>query len=137
MKKPDEPRISSLGYALLSLPARRNRSGYELTRLTSAARDSLLWSAGHSQVYPELPKLADAGFVRFAPVPQALRPDKKVYSLNETGAAAVKAWVRLPPKSAPDRRGLTVMAHATWLIDPADAVAIFRDQVERMQTQIA
>ena len=99
MKKSDEPRISSLGYALLSLLARRDRSGYELSRSTSAPRDSLLWSAGHSQIYPELGKLANAGYVSFAAVAQARRPDKKVYRLSEAGARALKAWVRLPPST--------------------------------------
>ena len=61
MRKYDESRISSLGYALLSLLSRRNRSGYELSHSTSPPLDSLLWSAGHSQIYPELAKLADAG----------------------------------------------------------------------------
>jgi DNA-binding PadR family transcriptional regulator len=87
-------------------------------------------------MYPELAKLADAGFVRFSPVQQARRPDKKVYSLNETGAEALKTWVRLPPKPAPDRRELTVKAHAVWLIDRADAAAMFQDQVERTETEI-
>lgn len=137
MKKSDVPRISSLGYALLSLLARRDRSGYELSRSTSAPRDSLLWSAGHSQIYPELGKLADAGYVSFAAVAQARRPDKKVYRLSEEGARALKAWVRLPPKPAPDRRELSVKAHAAWLIEPAEAATLFRDQAARTEAEIA
>lgn len=136
MRNSDNPRISSLGYALLSLLARRNRSGYEMSHSTSPPLDSLLWSAGHSQIYPELAKLADAGYVNFAAVAQARRPDKKVYRLSEAGSLALKSWVRQPPKPAPDRRELTVKAHAAWLIDPAEAAKVFRDQAERTRAEI-
>ena len=137
MANQSEPRISSLGYALLSLLARRDRSGYELSRATSTPRDRLLWSAGHSQIYPELAKLADAGFVSFAEVAQARRPDKKVYRLTETGEAALRRWVRTPPRPAPERRELAVKAHAAWLIDPKEAAAMFRDVARRTRGGLA
>ena len=53
---------STLGFALLGLLARQPRTGYELSQ---ALRRPIgyFWTAGHSQVYPELARLDAAGYI--------------------------------------------------------------------------
>ena len=81
---------SKLGYAILALLARQPGTGYELS---ARARRPLgyFWSARHSQVYPELQKLLDAGLVSFSPAPGPGPLDKKVYSLTRARARQERA----------------------------------------------
>lgn len=128
--------VSSLGYALLCLLARRDRTGYELSQFTKPPRNRLLWSAGHSQIYPELAKLTEGGLVAFSEIAQASKPDKKVYRLTEAGRSNLRSWVLKPPKSAPSRNELNLKTHASWLVDPTEAAEMFRARSEIAEDEI-
>lgn len=132
-----QKKVSSLGYALMCLLARRDRSGYELSLFTSPPRNYLLWSARHSQIYTELAKLADAGLVAFSHVAQESRPDKKVYRLTEKGRQNLRDWILQPPKTAPFRQELNLKSRACWLVDPKEAAEIFGEQAGMARAQIA
>ncbi|MDQ3842337.1 MAG: PadR family transcriptional regulator [Actinomycetota bacterium] len=43
------------------------------------------WSARHSQIYLELARLEEGGYVTHQVVEQKDRPNKKVYQLTDTG----------------------------------------------------
>jgi DNA-binding PadR family transcriptional regulator len=120
----------------MCLLARRDRSGYELSLFTAPPRNFLLWSAGHSQIYPELAKLTEAGLVDFSRVSQPRRPDKKVYRLTEPGLDALRRWVLEPPRRTPVRQELMMKSHGCWLADPAGAAALFRSEAEIAETEI-
>ena len=72
---------------------RRNRSAeacvacpsvYDL-KLRMERRVGNFWSARHSQIYPELARLEEGGYVTHQVVEQKDRPNKKVYQLTDTG----------------------------------------------------
>jgi DNA-binding PadR family transcriptional regulator len=119
--------ISRLGYALLALIARQPSTGYELA---ARARRPLgyFWSARHSQVYPELGRLLDGGWVRFDAAPGPGPRDKKVYFLTDAGLAVLRGWVTEPPRPAPSRDDLLLKAYAVWTADPAAAAELFAGQ---------
>jgi DNA-binding PadR family transcriptional regulator len=128
--------ISKLGYAILALLARQPATGYELS--ARAGRPlGYFWAARHSQVYPELERLLEAGFVRFARAAGPGPRDKKVYSLTGAGLASLRAWVIQPPRPAPGRDDLLLKAYAAWTADPADAGHLFASQIGRHQDRLA
>lgn len=122
--------VTTLGYALLGLLAREALSGYDLAQLLRG-RVAFFWSARHSQIYPELARLEEAGLVRHEVVPQADRPDKKVYTIAEAGLAALRAWVTAPVAPAATRDELVLKAYSLWLADPREAAALLREQERR------
>ncbi len=127
---------STLGYALLGLLARAPLSGWDLAqRLDMPA--GYFWSAGHSQIYPELKKLERAKLVKHTKVEQRDRPDKKVYALTAAGRRALRRWVTTPLAPAPKRDELMLRVYSLWLADPADAVAFVRDQEAVHRRRIA
>ena len=83
----------SLRHSLLGLLAEQPRTGYELTRLFD---ESLLnvWPASHSQIYPELAKLAADGLIRQT---ASGSRGKKVYAITPAGLNEVMAWLRTEP----------------------------------------
>jgi len=128
--------ISRLGYAILALLARQPSTGYELS---ARARRPLgyFWSARHSQIYPELRKLLAQGLVRFTAGPGPGPRAKKVYSVTETGLAALREWVIQPPEPAPSRDDLVLKAYAAWTADPAAAGRLFAAQIAGHRERLA
>lgn len=68
---------STLGFALLSLLTRGPDTGYRLAQRIKAPIGHF-WTATHSQIYPKLARLADAGWVQLiegaGPGPRRRRP---------------------------------------------------------------
>lgn len=126
-------KVSTLGYALLGLLARESLTGYELTA-RMRERIGFFWGARHSQVYPELAKLEQRGFVVHRLVEQEGRPDKKVYSVSEAGMAALREWAGAPAGERPTRDELTLKAYSLWAAEPERAAAMFREQ-ERLHRE--
>jgi DNA-binding PadR family transcriptional regulator len=95
-------------------------SGYELAQRFEAAVGAT-WSAGHSQIYPELNRLADEGLIVTdgEPGPRG----RKTYRITGDGRAAVRAWLS---ETEPDRTVRDEAALRTfflWLMEPDDARA--------------
>ena len=56
--------MRTLKYAILGLLNQRDMSGYELMKQFESGLNEF-WSAKHSQIYPELAKLAEEGSVAY------------------------------------------------------------------------
>src|SRR5438128_5866482 len=91
--------ISTLGYALLALLARKSLSGYDLAQHMKRPI-GFFWQAQLSQIYPELAHLEDQGCVVHRVIVQEHRPPKKLYTITETGRSALGASVVQPPAPA-------------------------------------
>jgi DNA-binding PadR family transcriptional regulator len=127
--------MRTLGYAVLSLLAREDLSGYDLKRWMERPL-GYFWSARHSQIYPELARLEEEGFVTHRVEEQRGRPDKKVYGITARGREALKAWVTEPPSEMAVRDELVLKAYSIWLAEPGAAAALFREQERRHEKQL-
>jgi DNA-binding PadR family transcriptional regulator len=125
--------ISTLGYALLGLLARQARTGYELARSLDAPLGNF-WRAQHSQIYPELRRLLEAGLIEFEVVDGPGPRENKRYSLTGQGRIRLGTWVAEPPEPVPPRSELLLKVYSMWLADPAEAAALLRDQ-ERLHAE--
>lgn len=116
--------VSTLGYALLCLLTRGPATGYDLTR---RMREPIghFWVAQHSQIYPELARLAEAGHVEVregeGPGPRA----KKTYTITEGGRAALAEWLPEPPAFQP-RSEMVLKAYAANSADPARMAGMYQ-----------
>ncbi len=83
----------SLKHGLLGILDCGDMTGYELDRVF---RDSLafFWHAQTSQIYRELSVMEGLGWLSSTIVPQADRPNKKVYSLTAAGREELLRWLR-------------------------------------------
>ena len=128
--------MTTLGYAILGLLAREDLSGYDLTQRMKG-RVGYFWSARHSQIYPELARLEDGGFVTHSVVEQRDRPDKKVYQITDSGLEALKDWVTEPPPEKPTRDELPLKAYSVWLADGEEVARVFRAEGLKHEEQLA
>jgi len=127
--------VRTLGYAVLSLLSREDLSGYDLKRWMERPL-GYFWSARHSQIYPELARLEEEGFVVHHVVEQQERPDKKVYGITASGREVLRIWITEPPVERPARDELVLKAYSVWLAEPRAAAALFREQERRHEGQL-
>jgi PadR family transcriptional regulator AphA len=128
--------MTTLGYAILGLLSREELSGYDLTQRMKGPV-GYFWSARHSQIYPELARLEDGGYVTHRVIEQRERPDKKVYEITDEGLEALECWVTQPPMPRPTRDELTLKTYSVWLADPEEAARLFREEEMRHEEQLA
>ncbi|HEY7339365.1 MAG TPA: PadR family transcriptional regulator [Ktedonobacterales bacterium] len=109
-------------YAVLGLLAEWGpMSGYDLKRWFDRGL-GVIWSAAHSQIYTELRRLTDFGWVMMEREEQEQRPDRKVYTVTPSGRDALAAWQRRPA-APPQIRDEFLLKLALGRFAPPDALA--------------
>jgi DNA-binding PadR family transcriptional regulator len=102
-------------------------TGYELT----AAFDQSLanvWSARHSQIYPELAKLQAAGLIEQT---EAGPRGSKRYAATGAGRAEVRRWLEGRAAGETLRSERMLRVFFLWMLPPADAIAYLRQEAAR------
>jgi DNA-binding PadR family transcriptional regulator len=128
--------VTTLGYALLGLLARREQSGYDLARRMKRPV-GYFWQARHSQIYPDLARLEAGGLVVHRLVEQHARPDKKVYAITEAGREALRAWITSEMEEPWARDELVLRAYSLWLAAPRAAAGLFREHERSHEARLA
>nr|HET6904215.1 PadR family transcriptional regulator [Ktedonobacteraceae bacterium] len=85
-------------YAILGLLAFWGPlSGYDIKHLFDHML-STMWGAAQSQIYKELRRMKELGWVEMEREEQEARPDRKIYSITDQGHAALRKWQAQPPE---------------------------------------
>lgn len=72
-------------------------SGYDLKRLFDHTL-APMWGAAQSQIYKELRRMKELGWVDMEREEQESRPDRKIYSITDQGLGALRKWQEQPPE---------------------------------------
>ncbi len=120
----------ALSHAILASLLHQPCSGYDL-RKQFAGSVGFFWHASFQQIYRELSKLEELGWIQAETIQQASRPDKKVYHVTSTGAAHLQAWIAAPSEMAVLRDDLLVKVFAGYTV-PRE---IFLAELQRHQVQ--
>ncbi|GAA3450233.1 PadR family transcriptional regulator [Dactylosporangium matsuzakiense] len=90
----------SLRHALLGLLADTPQNGYDLTKRFERTLSGHAWSAGHSQIYPELKRMLGDGLIEV--VDEGSR-GSKVYGVTDPGRTELRRWMFSPLGDTPPR----------------------------------
>src|SRR6187402_1031819 len=107
----------SLRHALLGALADRPRTGYALLKHFEQSL-AYAWPASHSQIYPELARLREAGLITQTDTGPR---NSRTYSVTPDGRAEIRRWLG---ETEPDRRVRSDAALRTfflWLLEPEEA----------------
>lgn len=85
--------MRTLKFAILGLVNRAPMTGYDITREFNSNQLANFWYAKHSQVYPELNRLAEEGLLTCQVVIQGEKMEKKLYTITEKGQQELKEWL--------------------------------------------
>lgn len=89
----------ALGDAILVCLSEQELSGYDLAKQFDTSI-GFFWHSSHPQIYRELRKLKDKGYVTSREHIQSGKPNRTVYALTDVGRDALLSWSQetvLPP----------------------------------------
>ena len=101
----------ALGDAILACLTERPMTGYELAK-TFDSSVGFFWKADHQQIYRELSKLRDRGYIQGREVVQTGKPNKLIYTLTPEGRTALRHWAARPSTPPSIKDDLLVRLHA-------------------------
>ncbi len=116
---------SHLGHALLGLLARQELTGYQLSRQMQRPV-GYFWTAGHTQIYPELRRLEDAGLVGHRNISGRGPRQTKRYRITAAGTRALRAFVSTETEPQPVRDLETLRLWSLWTVSPETTVTLVR-----------
>ena len=82
----------SLPYGLLGLLSYIDATGYDLTKIFEDSLNNF-WRAQASQIYRELDRMEQKGWIKSQSVVQDKRPNKRVYKITEDGRGEYSRWL--------------------------------------------
>jgi DNA-binding PadR family transcriptional regulator len=129
----------ALGDAILACLTEGPMTGYELAK-TFDSSIGFFWKTDHQQIYRELSRLRDRGYIQGREVVQSGKPNKLVYTLTADGRAAFRHWAARPSTPPSIKDDLLVRLYALEAVDVeplrADLMARqehHRDRYERYE----
>ena len=125
----------SLRHAILVVLLEQEGTGYEIAKQFDGTL-GYFWQATHQQIYKELSKLADEGFVTFKEIAQSDKPTKKRYRVTPAGRAALLKWMREPTAANVVKDPLLVKLFAGHLLKPGEMAAEIARERERHRAQL-
>jgi PadR family transcriptional regulator AphA len=123
----------TLRYALLGLLAARPMSGYEIAKLFDGELRNV-WAAKHSQIYPELARLSEAGLIRQS---ASGARNRKTYSITAAGKTALRKWLLDTEPDRSYRHEAMLRVAFLWLLDPEQAADYLQREEEFHRAQLA
>jgi len=118
-----------LGDAILACLTERPMTGYELAK-TFDSSIGFFWKTDHQQIYRELSRLRDRGYIQGREVVQSGKPNKLVYTLTPDGKAAFRHWAARPSTPASIKDDLLVRLYA---LDSVDIEPLRADLMARLE----
>lgn len=122
-------RMALLGLLVTEGPA----SGYALTKSFTESL-SHVWSTQHSQVYPELARMADAGLVTVEK--EGFRGQKR-YTATAAGQEELRRWLTEVPPHRPVRNEIALRAFLMPTLPREKAVEFVRNEAEYHRGRLA
>jgi DNA-binding PadR family transcriptional regulator len=111
----------ALSHAILAALNDCPCSGYDLAKRFDGSV-GFFWNATHQQIYRELTKLEEQSLIAAQLVEQEHRPDKKIYTLTDTGKDILRQWIETPSSVSPLKDDLLVKIFAGSIVSPATIV---------------
>jgi DNA-binding PadR family transcriptional regulator len=128
--------VSALGYALLCLLVRGPSTGYDLARRLRRPI-GYYWTAGHTQIYPELARLAAAGLVTYSAGAGPGPREKKTYRITAAGRDALAAWLVTPAAPRAPKDELLLKTYAVAAADPHRMADLYRAAADAHAQRLA
>jgi len=113
------------------------KTGYDIkTAFTTEIGE--FWQAKHSQIYPELSKLTNKGWIGFETEIVGKKLEKKVYSLTAEGRNALLTWLKEPLTELPTNKDEFVLKlYFIKRIDDERLPVMIQQQIDLHQKKLA
>lgn len=104
-------------------------SGYDIKRLFDHMLSAMWGGTAQSQIYKELRRMKELGWVDMEREEQESRPDRKVYSITEQGHIALRKWQAQPPEVFQIRDEMLLKVLFGTFASPGDLAQTLRKSI--------
>lgn len=125
----------ALRNAILATLLDGESSGYDLAKSFNASVANF-WTATPQQLYRELDKMESQGLVAARVVEQERRPNKRLFSLTDAGAAELAEFTTRAPKPTAIRDELLVQVQALEAGDDKEVRRAVADRMAIAETKL-
>lgn len=125
----------ALSEAILVCLTDRPMSGYDLAKNFDASI-GFFWRASHQQIYRELGKLREKGFVKSEEISQNGKPNRIVHTITPAGKEALRVWSLKPCKQPSVKDDLLIKFYGMDGIDIDAFVEQLSLRLEQHQTRL-
>jgi DNA-binding PadR family transcriptional regulator len=115
-----------LKFAILELLRRKPLTGYDIKKRFEKSL-AFCWHAEHSQIYPELKKMEEQGYVTSRQEIQTSRPNKRVFEITEDGLEELRRWQQKPQGPLKVKDEFVLRLFAIDMMDTEVATSVFRE----------
>lgn len=98
-------RINKSQFAILGILGYGPHSGYDIKKMTDISTRHF-WAENYGSLYPTLKRLEQEGLVTGERQAGDGKPDRKVYTITDTGRAVLHRWLETPVEVTPPRNEL-------------------------------
>ena len=127
----------SLKYAVLAALLESEASGYELSKNFDVSLANF-WPATPQQLYRELERLAQDGLIEARVVQQERRPNKRLFTLTESGRRELGTFAAEPPRRPTALRDeFLIKIQAMDGADPEDTRALVEERMSWARGKLA
>ncbi|HEX5374318.1 MAG TPA: helix-turn-helix transcriptional regulator [Aquabacterium sp.] len=107
----------SLAHALMTSLLEKSSSGYELARRFDKSI-GYFWHATHQQIYRELARMEQTGWISSEAAPDGGKTRKRIYQVLDAGKQELRRWVCEPSPPMDTRDELMVRLRADAVMGP-------------------
>ena len=107
----------SLAHVLLTSLLEKPNSGYALAARFDKSM-GFFWNASHQQIYRELKRMEEQGWISSSAALDAGKTKKKTYDVLEAGKAELKKWTLLATDPSQIREEMAVRLRAEAILGP-------------------
>lgn len=125
----------ALAHAILVVLIDCPSSGYDLARRFGGSV-GFFWEASHQQIYRELAKLETSGHITSEEIEQEIRPNKKLYSLTDSGKTLLIEWLKMPSTLSPIKDDLLMKLFSGYLVAPEILLTELRQHRKQHQLRL-
>ena len=126
----------SLEYAILGALNYHPSSGYDLKKIFDSSVQHF-WSADQSQIYRTLGRLTEQSYVEMNKIEQDDRPDRKVYSITDSGREELHRWLAGPPPYGETRSSLLIQVFFAGQLSNDEILAKFEGMAGTIRSVLA
>jgi PadR family transcriptional regulator, regulatory protein AphA len=126
----------SLPHIILGMLRKTPKSGYDLKKELENVIH-YFWEADISRIYRSLSDMQKKGWVEFEIIVQEDSPNKKVYSLTESGGKELQRWLAEPGKTSGSHNPFLAQLHFSDVISVEDQIRVQEERLEDLHKDLA
>lgn len=126
----------SLSHAILASLTFQPMTGYDLKKFFDMSVGHF-WTTTQSHIYKALNDLEEEGWVEKQLIEQEDKPNRKEYSVTESGRAELRRWLTTPLSPAPVREAWLIQLFFSHTSSDAEIAALIEERGRNIREIIA